>query len=422
MIDPSGLILTNFHVVRYNPYCEYSEIGVEFADSFSEAPKLRYIAQTVAFDADLDLAVLKLSEAVDGDPLSGLPAVEPGETKDLDLGAKLRILGYPALGGRTITHTEGAVSGFRDDGDVARAWIKTDATIVGGNSGGLVVDAAGRMVGIPTQASGSDAGQFADCRLLQDTNGDGEVNDQDQCVPLGGFLSLIRPVEFATALIKAADGASPIPIDQLVPDSQPTRTTEPQVADARFGTGIEDGVLLNEGTSLPTGADQVCALVTFSDMVNGTSWGYVWSHDGSEVASATSLGQSWGAGASADYPICAGISNGQPVKDGVWELAIYLFERDDPIFDSSVFVGDDHVPVTVSFDVEADTLCRLYLSPARAEGWGENKLDADYASGDSLELEVASGTYDLHAEDCDGEVVDDREAVEIIEGTTLSVG
>ena len=82
-------------------------------------------------------------------PNLNLPAVDVGDSDLLQLGDQMAIFGYPGIGGETVTFTSGNVSGFSRDPKVnsARAWIKTDATIAGGNSGGTAVNpgrAAGR--------------------------------------------------------------------------------------------------------------------------------------------------------------------------------------------------------------------------------------------------------------------------------------
>lgn len=63
-----------------------------------------------------------------------------------------RAMGYPGIGGEMTTFTKGVVSDFTcERGVEGRAFIKTDATIAGGNSGGLVANQQGESVGVPTQ-------------------------------------------------------------------------------------------------------------------------------------------------------------------------------------------------------------------------------------------------------------------------------
>jgi hypothetical protein len=59
------------------------------------------------------------------------------------------VLGYPDVGGGGLTLSEGQVEGWTgEDGAAGRDFIKTDASITHGNSGGPVVDDHGRLAGI----------------------------------------------------------------------------------------------------------------------------------------------------------------------------------------------------------------------------------------------------------------------------------
>ncbi len=138
-------VITNFHVVAAGDSYE-----VTLAPPTSA--QISTVGVVVDFDVVRDVAVLKLRDEL-GTPVT-LADAPPG------LGDSLLIAGYPGVGGDTLTITRGIVSGFVDQGDgLGRAWIKTDAVINHGNSGGAALDAAGRLVGLPTfiTRSGGDA-------------------------------------------------------------------------------------------------------------------------------------------------------------------------------------------------------------------------------------------------------------------------
>ncbi len=63
-------------------------------------------------------------------------------------GDHLSVLGYPAVGGQTLTVTDGIVSGFETD--KGYQFVKTSAKIDSGNSGGIAIEDSGCVVGIPT--------------------------------------------------------------------------------------------------------------------------------------------------------------------------------------------------------------------------------------------------------------------------------
>lgn len=209
VISKNGLILTNAHVVLPGENSPVDMLTIAPTVSADEKPMPDFIAKVIQADSTLDLAVIKIVSDLSGNPVDAtslnLPVVKLGDSDKLTLGDKLTILGYPGIGGDTITLTSGEVSGFTSEAGIGnRAFIKTSATIAGGNSGGLAADDAGELVGIPTQlGSGSDTG-IVDCRFLADTNGDGVINENDTCIPTGGFINSLRPVNLAKSLIVAA--------------------------------------------------------------------------------------------------------------------------------------------------------------------------------------------------------------------------
>ena len=65
------------------------------------------------------------------------------------MGQRLWVLGYPDVGGGGLTLSEGEVEGWTgQDGAQGKDFLKTDASITHGNSGGPVVDDQGRLVGV----------------------------------------------------------------------------------------------------------------------------------------------------------------------------------------------------------------------------------------------------------------------------------
>jgi S1-C subfamily serine protease len=209
IITPDGLILTNAHVVlpdRDNPV-DY--LVISLTGNQDEIPTPAYYAEVVQADALLDLAVIQITTDLNGNDVDratlNLPAVPIGDSDVLSLGDKLSILGYPGIGGETITLTSGEVSGFTGEAAYGnRAFIKTNAAISGGNSGGLAVNAQGELVGIPTQLGYGGDQEIVDCRVLADTNGDGTIDEFDSCIPTGGFINSLRPVNLALPFIEKA--------------------------------------------------------------------------------------------------------------------------------------------------------------------------------------------------------------------------
>ncbi len=135
LVDPSGLVVTNNHVIE-----GADQVKVSLAD------KREFEAEIVLKDSRSDLAVLRLKAHNER-----FPALELADSDALAVGDLVLAIGNPFAVGQTVTH--GIVSA------VARTqvgitdyqfFIQTDAAINPGNSGGALVDLAGYLVGINT--------------------------------------------------------------------------------------------------------------------------------------------------------------------------------------------------------------------------------------------------------------------------------
>jgi hypothetical protein len=223
IVSPQGLILTNWHVVDMAAHHEQLQAWEAQADrdgvaltldldatqvlvlgaAGGDVPEPLYRATVLAGEQALDVAVLQITAHADGRPLDpaslALPSVPLGDAAALRQGDPVHLFAYPALVGGTLQYTAGVVSGFRfEQGVEGRAWITTDATMAGGSSGGTAVDAAGRLIGVPTQ------GSQLDCRP-GDTNRDGRVDAADVgCIPVGGSFGELRPINLARDLLAGA--------------------------------------------------------------------------------------------------------------------------------------------------------------------------------------------------------------------------
>ncbi|MDY6874490.1 MAG: serine protease, partial [Chloroflexota bacterium] len=210
IISSDGLILTNAHVVLSDRYYDVVDLVVAITVGQDQPPQQMFYADVVQADVDMDLAVIKVRSKLDDSEANfgslGIPPVPLGNSDSLALGDPLVIIGYPGIGGETITLTRGEVSGFTAEVPYGnRAYIKTSATIAGGNSGGLAANPDGEIIGIPSAVgTGNMQDQFVDCRRLADTNRDGIIDEYDNCVPTGGFINALRPIQMAMPLVTAA--------------------------------------------------------------------------------------------------------------------------------------------------------------------------------------------------------------------------
>jgi Do/DeqQ family serine protease len=136
VVSESGYILTNNHVVE-----NASEVVVSFQDGRS------LDAKVIGTDPQTDLAVLK----VEGD--ESFPFAIMADSEQIEVGDVVFAIGNPLGVGQTVTMGIVSAKG-RNDLNMIRDgfedFIQTDASINQGNSGGALVDAEGRLIGINT--------------------------------------------------------------------------------------------------------------------------------------------------------------------------------------------------------------------------------------------------------------------------------
>jgi len=156
VITSDGLVLTNYHVVADDAMAALANPdGLAFVGLTQDArekPDEWYIAAVVASDPKRDLAVLRVLYTVDGQTARSrrFQPIAVADSSGLALGQPIVALGYPTLGGATITLTRGSMAGFVTEDDVR--YGKTDSELLPGSSGGAVLDEQGRIVGIITGA------------------------------------------------------------------------------------------------------------------------------------------------------------------------------------------------------------------------------------------------------------------------------
>jgi S1-C subfamily serine protease len=369
IIDKTGLILTNYHVVQEEEQIEsgevlrWDELGVALTQRTDEPPEPSYFAQVLAQDPLLDLAVIQPyvdSEGNTIDPSTlDLPTIPIGDAAELVVGQQLDILGYPAIGGETITLSTGRVSGFLSQEGVEerRAWVKTDATAAPGNSGGAALDESGSLVGVPTRAN----------------------------TDIGGSINRVRPVNLAEDVIARARAGEFVARGQRTRPVPKPKVGQAFIANVVFARDVtEDGELIDIVDEFPAGITGLVFAFDYAGMQDGYEWVDQWYVDGvlDERLSAPrppwNLGESGGAWASLDFE--------DPLPTGEYQLEVLV--EGEKVAEATTYVGRSAVgpsigPITFAEDVTADD---EPIGPTSSFAAGTQALFAffDYENADTV--------------------------------------
>jgi S1-C subfamily serine protease len=191
VVSTEGIVVTNVHVVsdggRFYPVIYFNLLDP--AKPYAPPHRSRlYRTQVVLRNLEADLVLLRIVGDGEGNPLPStqtFEAVPLGDSRVLGFLDEVYTVGFPKAGGSTVTITRGLVSGKEELED----WIKTDAQVTHGNSGGAAVEKSGRLVGVPTKVR-------PDIQPVDTDNDgfpDGNVNF--------GSVGLIRPVELVAKML-----------------------------------------------------------------------------------------------------------------------------------------------------------------------------------------------------------------------------
>ncbi|MFZ4631863.1 MAG: trypsin-like peptidase domain-containing protein [Patescibacteria group bacterium] len=153
IISPDGLLLTNSHVVtvddNYDGADEVAGYNICLNSAIDKEPDCNYKAKLIAKDEKLDIALLKIESIPGLSSLTVFPYINFSTTSS-NTNDEVVALGFPAIGGDTITVTKGIISGKLNK--YSHDWMKTDAVISFGSSGGAAINMKGELVGITSGA------------------------------------------------------------------------------------------------------------------------------------------------------------------------------------------------------------------------------------------------------------------------------
>lgn len=200
IIDSSGIILTNDHVVA-----NATEIYIRFTEEVGEKT---VAAKVIGRDPDIDIALLKVIEN------RKLAALTFGNSDSLRVGDLVMAVGNPFGQGHSATHGIISAKGRASPDFPLSSFLQTDAPINPGNSGGPLVNLRGEVIGINTaiQANAQGIGFAVPSNLVSQVLPQLRATGTVQRGYLGLMIEPLQP-EIAAQVSAPKDLRAPIVVN-----------------------------------------------------------------------------------------------------------------------------------------------------------------------------------------------------------------
>ncbi|KAL6745615.1 trypsin-like cysteine/serine peptidase domain-containing protein [Haematococcus lacustris] len=197
--DYDGHIITNAHVIA-----GAQEVTVTLCDGTVAKAKV------VGGDREKDIAVLKVVE-LSQEQLASLRPVKLGSSSNLLVGQRVYAVGNPF--GLDLALSQGIVSGLGREISAGGMWgglgaatitngIQTDTAMNPGNSGGPLLDSAGRVVGIAT--------------AILDPTGRGVSSGVGFAIPIDAVRGMVDQILRLGRVVRPALGITIAPVPQMM--------------------------------------------------------------------------------------------------------------------------------------------------------------------------------------------------------------
>jgi S1-C subfamily serine protease len=235
--DRQGHVVTNQHVVQ-----GASSVSVRFWNGQT------YDAEVVGTDASTDLAVLDVDA-----PASVLSPLQLGDSSDVQVGDGVVAIGSPF--GLEQTVTSGIVSALHRQMTAPNEFsindsIQTDAAINHGNSGGPLLNARGRVIGVNAQIESESGGN----------DGVGFAIPSNTVRSIVSQLVQTGEVEHAYLGVTVQEIPASVAEELDLVEGVALTEVRGETPAARAGLRAASGSRLVDGQSYPTGGDVITAL------------------------------------------------------------------------------------------------------------------------------------------------------------------
>lgn len=156
--------------------------------------------------------------------------------------------------------------------------------------------------------------------MLEDVNADGFINRNDPCVPIGDFISVLRPANYARPLLRSA--ALNLSIETLTsPDFQITPSGEATFSRLFFAPAVVDNLPSTVIGSAPAGTDSLYLFFDYANMTPETVYELRVTIDGVPAQTFDLPPVRWSGGERGLWYLG---SSGVPYPNGIYEFRLYI--------------------------------------------------------------------------------------------------
>jgi S1-C subfamily serine protease len=332
LISRDGLILTNAHSTLVSVDCPGDTLMIALSTENGQPPITTYQAEVVQANEGLDLAILQINREFDGRIIESgslaLPFVEFADSNTVQLDNTIWVVGYPGIADDPVVEVRASVLGFMaEPGGSGKSWFKIEVDpaavpgeIGGTMSGGGAYNRDGQLIGIPTTAPITRQDVVTECRIIQDTNNDGLINQNDNCLPLGGSINVLRPSNFARPLFQGAYLG--LQLEQPTNGSSlPLVIEQPVFIDLFFASSISNELPTTVINSLPAGSNSLYLFFDYRNMTPETVYELQVNVQGTPRARFSLSPVRWSGGQNGLWFIG---TEGQPLPNGTYEFTLSI--------------------------------------------------------------------------------------------------
>jgi len=206
IISSDGLVLTSARAVLGTRAYPVTDLIIGLQTAPGTPPVDAYLASIVQVDEERDAALIKPRSDLLGYPIApgalSLPALPTAGDASVLPGEELHLFGFGQNPDALLSELTAAAAGLEpEDGSAPLQAVLTGLPSAGDYFGWAALNGRGELIGL---ASKPNRRVEEECGALRDTNRDGTLDEQDACLPAGGNLNRLIPIQALAGMLDAA--------------------------------------------------------------------------------------------------------------------------------------------------------------------------------------------------------------------------